>query len=150
MAKTAFAPPKSARAQPEPSKDDPLAEWLNTPDGEVAFFRALIDRRPVGTAKHWAMIDITLALKKTAPPPAYEKLPLQQPWEKYNAVYNSAYLVRRVRTSVTQKLNIGKRSTRTRRRKARPTPRARRRRRPTRTTWSPRTGSRAPTSRSSR
>ena len=71
MAKPTWAPPTAAQAGSK-SLDEP-SDWLATDDGELAFFRTLIDRRPVGTAKHWAMIDITMALKRAAPPPHFER-----------------------------------------------------------------------------
>ncbi|KAK4705821.1 hypothetical protein P7C70_g376, partial [Phenoliferia sp. Uapishka_3] len=66
--------------------------WLDTPDGEVAFLRALIHRRPVGVSRHWTMIDIITSLKKTAPRPAFERMEVDQPWVKYNQLYNSDFL----------------------------------------------------------
>ncbi|KAL8283207.1 hypothetical protein RQP46_005985 [Phenoliferia psychrophenolica] len=91
MAKASFAPPKSAKPFVQAEGDDQQSNWLNTVDGEMAFFRTLIDCRPVGSAKHWTMIDLTLRLKKTAPE-VFHQLGVEEPWKKYNEVYNSKFL----------------------------------------------------------
>lgn len=37
---------------------------LDTPEGETALLTAIINARPVGMAKHWAMVSILLYLEQ--------------------------------------------------------------------------------------
>lgn len=42
--------------------DEPEAPWLNTVEGEIAFFRALTRARPVGIHKHFHVLTMRNAI----------------------------------------------------------------------------------------
>ncbi|KAM0755067.1 hypothetical protein T439DRAFT_322124 [Meredithblackwellia eburnea MCA 4105] len=83
MAKLSFVAPRST----QPSAVTPRSGWLDSTEGELAFFRALIEHRPVGIHKHWAMLDVEGALKKVSPSES-ERIPPGDLWRKYGECFD--------------------------------------------------------------
>ncbi|GAA6057115.1 hypothetical protein JCM3770_002087 [Rhodotorula araucariae] len=86
MAALQWAPPaprRSATGSPAPAVPDDV---LSMADGELALFRALVDHRLVGPAKHWDMVGVLHRLR------AYPALTASDVWTKYRELYDPATL----------------------------------------------------------
>lgn len=86
----AFAPPLSAARTRSPSPEPDAERYLSTPTGELAFFRALIQHRPVGLDKHWEMIGVALHLRDHVGEDA--KIEQGELWDKYRELYDEETL----------------------------------------------------------
>lgn len=63
----------------------PQIAVLDTPEGETALLRAIINARPVGMAKHWAMVSILLYLEQIL---GEGRVTGEEVWNKLRTLYD--------------------------------------------------------------
>jgi hypothetical protein len=63
----------------------PTLAVLDTPEGETALLRAIINARPVGMSKHWAMISVLLFLEQVL---GEGRVTGEEVWSKLRTMYD--------------------------------------------------------------
>ena len=68
----------------EMNVDQPQERWLDTVEGEIAFFRAIMSARPVGTHRHFHALSIRNAVMNATGKP----VTVDEVWSKLGECYN--------------------------------------------------------------
>lgn len=63
----------------------PQIAVLDTPEGETALLTAIINARPVGMGKHWAMVSILLYLEQIL---GEGRVTGEEVWNKLRTLYD--------------------------------------------------------------
>lgn len=71
---------------------------LDTPEGETALLTAIINARPVGMGKHWAMVSILLYLEQAL---GEGRVTSTDVWNKLRTLYDMDLLDEDVSDSMT-------------------------------------------------
>lgn len=67
------------------ANDFPQVAILDTPEGETALLTAIINARPVGMGKHWAMVSILLFLDQIL---GEGRVTGEEVWRKLRTLYD--------------------------------------------------------------
>ncbi|GAA5974466.1 hypothetical protein JCM21900_000541 [Sporobolomyces salmonicolor] len=91
MAALEWADPLPSISAPPSATSSAVPDFLDTLEGELSFFRALVHHRLVGPDKHWEMLGVVQNMKHHNPKEC-SAVTAEQLWSKYRESYDEDVL----------------------------------------------------------